>query len=112
MRDYADQVRQFHQLQESAARTRLQAFHTRLSLAVTFCSLAETELDYCEVAQAEKLLRIVRQTVQFIRNHLNNPPYLSSEDKAGIRDQLTHIEKQVSSIDARRIVVDKSPYRN
>ena len=75
MADCLDGEKQFYHLY-AAAQTRSRAIQTKLSLALTFCSVAETELDYGRVAQAQKLLQIVRESVGSVKRHLDKPKYL------------------------------------
>jgi hypothetical protein len=106
MPDYSDQQSAFRSVQAVTAQTRLQAIKARLSLALTFCSLAETELDYGELAAARKLLRIVRQTAESVSSHLEKPNYVPAEHLAELNEQLMRLESRMSSITVRLMIVD------
>lgn len=112
MSDYFEQERNFRNIQAISAQRRLEAMQAKLSLALTFCTLAETELDFNEVAQARKLIEIVQQTAEATHQHLAKPNHIPPEHIEELRQQLVQVEERMQSVQSRLIVAASAQHRH
>jgi phage shock protein A len=83
-----------------AAQLRLQAMRSQLTSAFSFCLTAENALALGQVQLALRAVQNAKNTVQSVRGHLEEPNHVAADSMAGIHDQLTELERQISNLEA------------
>ena len=101
MADPSDYVSENRRVQAIAAETHLRTIQSQLALAFTFCALADTELLYEEIGEAQKLLGKVRHTIERIRQHVDKAEHAPEHFVADVRNALAQLEKQIGGIESR-----------
>ena len=99
MAESHDPVRDGHRLRAESAQHRAQAIQAQLSVGHTFCKMVETELDFGRVDVAHTLLGKVRHIADTVRNHLDEPRHVPSDQLDQLRDQLTQFELRVLQVE-------------
>jgi len=92
---------EINELHEKAAQVRLQSVETQLSLVLTLCASAETEILLGHPEVAHRLARKIRHHSEAISFHLDEPGHLPDIDVSDLRKQLTEVEKRTDKINAR-----------
>ena len=83
----------------TTAQTRLEAIKLQLSLALTFCAVAETKLGFGRVDEARRLIQEVRHRCEFISRHLDQPGHVPPTAVDELRDQLVHVELRIFRVE-------------
>jgi hypothetical protein len=87
-------------LHRTAAESRLRAVESQLSLALTLCAIAETEIRYSRNDEAIKVVKKVRHHAETIRFHLDEPNHLPSIAISDLRKQLEKVNKRLEKIES------------
>jgi len=88
-------------LKTQAAEWRLRVVDAELSLAVTLCALAETEIRYARPDEARKLLNRIVRLVETMRIHIDEPNHLPTIAIADIRQRLTQLTTCTEEIESK-----------
>jgi hypothetical protein len=100
MPDYSQKAQHSLHVRQSAANTRLQSVRAQLSLAFTFCSLAETELDYHQLREALKLIKLVQRICRLATHHLDELHHVPARRMEEVRSQLVQLKKRLLAVEA------------
>ena len=95
--EYDVEIARLHQ---TAAESRLRAVESQLSLALTLCAIAETELRYSQTDEAIKVVNKVRHHAETIRVHLDEPNHLPRIAIPDLRKQLEQVKKRIAKIES------------
>jgi hypothetical protein len=92
-------VDEFHRVKSVADRTRVQAIRSQLSVGVTLCRIAKSELEFGHADQAHTVLEKLRKLVGTVRRHLDHPTHVPPEAVEKIRTELAELESGIISIE-------------
>ena len=95
---YATEIASLHRM---AGESRLQAIESQLSLAVTLCAIAETEIRYTRLDEAIKVLNKVRHHAETISIHVGEPDHVPWAAIPNLRKQLVQLKKRIDEIELR-----------
>lgn len=85
---------------ENAARIRLEAVETQLSMAFTLCETAETEIRVGDRAVARKLIGQLHHHAKTISFHIDEPHHLPEVARPGLHEKMTQLEKRIEGVDS------------
>ena len=88
-------------LHATAAQSRLRVIESQLSLGLTLCALADTEILYRQYSQAHKILDRVKHAAHSIGCHLDEPEHLPGDAIASLRKQLKQLEARAEQVESR-----------
>ena len=100
MAEEYDAIAELHRLRTEAAQTRLRAIQSQLSLASTFCSLAETELRYGQIDEVRLLMGKLQHVIETIDRHLGERNHVPPDNVPECRDRLAQVRSRVLKIEA------------
>ena len=95
---YATEIATLHR---QAGEFRLKAIETQLSLAGTFCAIAEAELQHARPDEAIKVLNKVRHHAETISIHIHEPDHVPRAAIPNLRKQLVQLKKRMDEIELR-----------
>ena len=95
---YATKIASLHR---QAGEFRLKGIETQLSLAVTLCAIAETEIRYTRLDEAIKVLNKVRHHAETISIHIDEPDHVPRAAIPNLRKQLVQLKKRIDEIELR-----------
>ena len=81
-----------------ATQTRLQVLRSELSLALTFCAVARTEIAYGQLAQAQAVLRKAQHTATSVRSHIDELYSFSAVATELLIEQLLEVENRILEV--------------
>ncbi len=90
-----------HRPRPTAGEVRLRAIKAQLSTGFTLCELAERDLSNRRPDNAHQTVERVRHTIETIRQHLDEPNYVSPNSLSELRGQLAQMEKRVLAVQSR-----------
>jgi TolA-binding protein len=93
-------VAEIARLRTAAAESRLRAVESQLSLALTLCAIAETEIRYSRLDEAIKVVNKVRHHAETIRLHLDEPNHVPRAAISELRKQLKQVNERIEKIEA------------
>ena len=93
-------VAEIARLRAMAAETRLRAVESQLSLGITFCAIAETELRFGRLDEATKMVTKLRHHAEIIRLHIDEPGHLPTIAIPTLNGQLTELKNRTDKIES------------
>jgi predicted nucleic acid-binding Zn-ribbon protein len=89
------------QILQRSVETRMRSIQEKISIAFTFCSTVETEIQYGHFDRAKELLNKLRSTVESLTSHINNPAHVSGKQAKEFREQLVQLRKQLLRLESQ-----------
>jgi hypothetical protein len=96
-----EERRSFKAVRSEAARLRLRAMRSQLTAALRVCSSAENALVLGQIQLGHDAISKARNTVRWVREHLEEPNHVPPDSVAGIQEQLAQLEKHMSELEAQ-----------
>jgi hypothetical protein len=93
-----EELVRIEKLRRLATQTRVQVLRSELSLAVTFCALAETELAYQQLDVAVNVLWKAQRTATSVRSHIDDLYSLSVIAIEVLVEQLLQLEARIVEV--------------
>jgi hypothetical protein len=87
-------------LPKTPAEFRLRAIESQLSLGLTLCKIAETQLRYSRRDEAIKVVNKIRHHAETIRFHIEEPNHLPKIAVPEIRKRLEQLDKRTDEIES------------
>ena len=88
-------------LRVKAAESRYLAVRSQLSLAFTFCRMAETELRFGRIAEVHKLIQKIRHVADTVRLHIGEPKHVPREHVLKLYDELVELDSRLLQLEQR-----------
>ncbi len=85
----------------AAAQARLRVIESQLSLGLTLCAVAETEILYGRIGEARRVTEKVRRAVDSARYHIDEPNHVPASSTADLRDQLAKLKKRLAAVESK-----------
>jgi len=95
MDERESQEREYGRVLQSSVETRMRSIHAKISLAFTFCSTVQSEIQFGHIDRAKVMLRKLHSTVEALTVHINNPAHVSGKQSNEFRKKLVELRKQV-----------------
>jgi len=87
-------------LHKAAAEFRLRAIESQLSLGLTLCKIAETQIRYSRRDEAIEVVNKLRHHAETIRFHIEEPNHLPKIAVPGVRKRLEQLDKRTDEIES------------
>jgi hypothetical protein len=97
-----DPIGRSQRLKVVSGQTRLHAIQSQLTLAFSFCAMAETELSYKNSQQALELIQKARHIAETVTRHLAEPNHVPQDQVVIVYGELERLETRISDIEVRR----------
>ena len=88
-------------LHATAAQCRLRVVESQLTLALTLCDIAETDLRYGRLDETVKLVSKLWHYAEIVRIHLDDPNHLPRVARSDIRSRLTQLQERIKKVESR-----------
>ena len=89
-------------LRAAAAETRLRAIRSQIAIGLTFCCVAESELEHGWGVKTNHVIEKLHKVAETMHRHLNEPNHVPSAEVETVRVQLAHLESRILAVEERQ----------
>ena len=89
------------QLRAEAAQVRLRSIRSQIAIALTFCSVAEWQLETGHAEHVDAVLAKLQKLAATVRRHLNEPNHVPSNEVERVRIELAQLESRTLAVEER-----------
>ena len=102
-------VDEFRRLKTEAAQTRLRAMRSQIAIGLTFCSVAESDLQNGCADHVHELVDKLRKMTGSMRRHLNEPNHMPPNEVEKPETELAQLETRILALlkSASSVTVDE-----
>ena len=93
---------EFQHLRQEAAQVRLRSICSQMALGLTFCSIAESDLEFGHTEQSRRVVGKLQKLAATVRRHLNEPDHVPSGAIETVRTELARLESRIRSVEERQ----------
>jgi hypothetical protein len=93
---------EFQQLRTEAAQVRLRAIRSQIALALTFCNIAESDLELRQTEQSHRVVGKLQRLSATVRRHLNEPGYVPTDEVERVGTELERLEARIRTVEERQ----------
>ena len=99
MDERESQEREYGRVLQSSVETRMRSIQEKISLAFTFCSTVQCEIQYGDLDRASEMLRKLYSTVEVLTGHINNRAHVPVQQSDEFRKSIGELRKQLLTLE-------------
>jgi hypothetical protein len=88
-------------LRREAAQARLRSIRSQIAIALTFCSIAGSQLRSGHAEHLDALLEKLQNFIKTVAKHLDKPEYVPSHEVEKLRPELARLELRILALEER-----------
>jgi hypothetical protein len=97
-----DAVHEFHRIKALAAQGRVQAIRSQIALGVTFCRVAESQLQFQRFDDANEVMMKLKKLTATVDRHLREPGHVPAHDSRVLFAELMELENRIHAVRVRQ----------